>query len=291
MIKSMTGFGTAEGDVGRAHVSVEIRSVNHRFFNPSIKLPGSLSKWEGDVRETLRKGIARGHVTLFARLDRQAADNGVRIDEERFGAYVAQLRELQQKFGLVDKLDVGTVLRMPDVMSVPEAEEEGTAAELVAIVEVAVRGLDEMRNAEGKRLAAYILERLAVIEEAVETIAARAPERLTEQRDRMRATIEELAGGVAFDEQRLSQEIAVLAERLDVGEEISRFHSHFTAFRGAMASPPVDGVGKRLGFLLQELLREANTTGSKSNDSAMLEKVIVIKEELERIREQVENLE
>jgi len=211
MIKSMTGFGTAEGDVGRAHVSVEIRSVNHRFFNPSIKLPGSLSKWEGDVRETLRKGIARGHVTLFARLDRQATDEVLRIDEERFGAYVAQLRELQQKFGLVDKLDVGTVLRMPDVMSAREAEEEGTAAELVAIVEVAVRALDEMRKAEGRRLATYILERLSVIEEAVETIAARAPDRLTEQRDRMRATIEELAGGVALDEQRLSQEIAVLA--------------------------------------------------------------------------------
>src|SRR5262245_25506335 len=121
MIKSMTGFGTAEGDVGRSRVSVEIRSVNHRFFNPSIKLPSSLSKWEGEVREALRKGIARGHVTLFARVDRPTAE-GLRIDEARFSAYVAQLRALQQKFDLGDKLDVGTVLRMPDVLSVGDSE-------------------------------------------------------------------------------------------------------------------------------------------------------------------------
>ena len=131
----------------------------------------------------------------------------------------------------------------------------------------------------------------AVIEQAVERIAERAPQRLVEQRDRLRAPMQELADGVAVDEQRLAQEIAILADRLDVGEEISRFHSHVAAFRATLASPPADGVGKRLGFLLQELLREANTTGSKANDAAMLQDVVLIKEELERIREQVENLE
>jgi uncharacterized protein (TIGR00255 family) len=112
-----------------------------------------------------------------------------------------------------------------------------------------------------------------------------------EQRDRLRSTIQELADGVALDEQRLAQEIAILADRLDVGEEISRFHSHFAAFRSTLDAPSPEGVGKRLGFLLQELLREANTTGSKANDASMLQDVIVVKEELERIREQVENLE
>jgi uncharacterized protein (TIGR00255 family) len=112
-----------------------------------------------------------------------------------------------------------------------------------------------------------------------------------EQRDRLRAAVRDLADGVAVDDQRLAQEIAILADRLDVSEEISRFHSHFAAFRASLASPSADGVGKRLGFLLQELLREANTTGSKANDAAMLQDVILIKEELERIREQVENLE
>jgi uncharacterized protein (TIGR00255 family) len=290
MIKSMTGFGSAEGEVGGARVSVEVRSVNHRFFNPSVKLPTELTKWESEVREALRKGITRGHVTLTARVDRHPLQ-GAKIDEARFGAYVEQLRALQQRFGLSDQLEVGAVLRLPDVVSSEDDEREGSAAEVVAVVERAVAALDAMRAAEGARLSTYLAERIAVIEEAVGRISERAPMRLVEQRDRMRSTIQELADGVAMDEQRLAQEIAILADRLDVGEEISRFHSHFAAFRTTLDAPPPDGVGKRLGFLLQELLREANTTGSKANDAAVLQDVIVIKEELERVREQVENLE
>src|SRR5262252_1518138 len=290
MIKSMTGFGSAEGEVGGARVSIEIRSVNHRFFNPSVKLPSELTKWESEVRETLRKGITRGHVTLTARVDRHAAQSA-KIDEARFGAYVEQIRSLQQRFGLSDQLDVSAVLRLPDVVSSDEDEREGTVAEVVAVVERAVSALDAMRAAEGARLSSYLAQRIAVIEDAVNRIAERAPMRLVEQRDRLRTTIQELADGVALDEQRLAQEIAILADRLDVGEEISRFHSHFAAFRATLAAPAPDGVGKRLGFLLQELLREANTTGSKANDAAIVQDVVLIKEELEKIREQAENLE
>src|SRR5581483_3138839 len=215
MIKSMTGFGSADGEVGGARVSVEIRSVNHRFFNPSLKLPSELAKWESEVREAMRKGISRGHVTLTARVERQAS-SGARIDDERFGAYVEQLRALQQRFGLSTDLDVGAVLRLPDVVTTNAEEREGTAAELVAIVDRAVAALDAMRSAEGGRLATYLEQRIRVIETAVGQIAERAPMRLTEQRDRMRATIQELAGGVAIDDQRLAQEIAILADRLDV---------------------------------------------------------------------------
>jgi uncharacterized protein (TIGR00255 family) len=286
----MTGFGSAEGEVGGAHVSVEVRSVNHRFFNPSVKLPSELTRWESEVREALRRGITRGHVTLTARVDRHTAQSA-KIDEAKFAAYVEQIRSLQQRFGLSDDLDVGVVLRLPDVVSSENDEGEGTAAEVTAVVERAVSALDAMRAAEGARLADYLAQRIAIIEQAVERISERAPMRLVEQRDKLRTTIQELADGIAMDEQRLAQEIAILADRLDVGEEISRFHSHFVAFRSTLASPGADGVGKRLGFLLQELLREANTTGSKANDAAMLQDVIVIKEELERIREQVENLE
>lgn len=290
MIKSMTGFGSADGAVGDAHVTVEIRSVNHRFFNPSVRLPAELARWENEVREAMRRGVARGHVTLTARIDRHTLE-GARIDEERFGTYVDQLRALQNRHGLGDAIDVGALLRLPDMVAAPTEESEGTAPELVGIVERAVAELDRMRAAEGGRLARYLEERLANIEGAVDRIASRAPDRLIEQRERLRAAVRELAEGVSVDEQRLAQEIAILADRLDVSEEISRFHSHFAAFRATLASPPADGVGKRLGFLLQELLREANTTGSKANDAAILHDVIQIKEELERIREQVENLE
>jgi uncharacterized protein (TIGR00255 family) len=290
MIKSMTGYGGAEGAVGGAMVSVEIRSVNHRFFNPSVKLPLELGKWEGEVRDALRQRVARGHVTLSARIERAQA-GPVQIDEARFATYVEQIRALQARFGLSADLDAGTILRLPDVIAAAQEESTATATELVAIVERAAEAMDRMRAAEGARLAAYIEERIAAIESAVERIAARAPDRVIEQRDRLRDAVRELAEGIALDEQRVAQEIAVLADRLDVSEEISRFHSHIAEFRSTLLGASGSGVGKRLGFLLQELLREANTTGSKGNDATMLQDVILVKEELERIREQVENLE
>jgi uncharacterized protein (TIGR00255 family) len=290
MIRSMTGFGTAEGAVGTARVSVEIRSVNHRFFSPSIKLPSSLARWEGEVRDALRRSVSRGHVTVTARIERpQGAD--IVIDEGRFSSYVERLRDLKERYVLEGPIDLATVLRMPDVISGDAEQDQGSAPDLVAIVDRAVIALSTSREAEGRRLAAFLSDRIALVDEAVKRLADRAPQRLVEQRDRLKNAIAELAAGVQLDEQRLAQEIAILADRLDVGEELDRFQSHLAAFREAMGGNGTDGVGKRLGFLLQELLREANTTGSKANDAGMVRDVVVIKEELERIREQVENLE
>ena len=291
MIRSMTGFGAAEGQVGNARVTVEVRSVNHRFFNPTIKLPSSFQRWEGEVREALRQKVARGHVTLVARAERDASA-GATIDEVKFANHVAQLRELQNRFGLGGDVDLATVLRMPDVFAGSDVpEESGSVAELVSIVDAAVAALATMRRDEGLRLAAFLRDRVGVIESALVRIGERAPRRLIEQRDRLRAAVQELAGGVALDEQRMAQEIAMLADRLDVSEEVDRFRAHVAAFRAALEKGAADGVGKRLGFLLQEMLREANTTGSKANDAPMLLDVVLVKEELERIREQVENLE
>ena len=295
MIRSMTGFGAADGEVGGGRVSVEVRSVNHRFFSPSIKLPGVLNKWEGDVREAMKRGVTRGHVTLTARFEREDADGAASpIDEARFADYVSQLRTLQERYRLADTLDVGTILRMPEVFAGASVREEmpvEAGAQLVSIVERAVAALLDMRTAEGARLVTYLDERLGAIESALDRIATRAPARVTEQRDRLRTAVRELTDGLAVDEHRLAQEIALLADRLDVQEELSRFRAHIAAFRAALGAPQPDGVGKRLGFLLQEMLREANTTGSKGNDGAIVADVLLIKEELERIREQVENLE
>lgn len=289
----MTGFGTAEGPVGGTRLSVELRSVNHRFFNPNLKLPTALSKFEGDVREQLRQRIARGHVTLSARIVREQ-ESATLVDDAKFAAAAEALKELQARHGLGGAVDVATVLRMPDVLQLTRDDaglEAATLDQLLPVVEAATTALQTMRAAEGARLAQVIGERLALIEQAVARIAQRAPERVIAQRDRLRENVEKLAGGIAVDPQRLAQEIAILAERLDVGEELDRFASHIAAFREAMASKTGDGVGKRLGFLLQEMLREANTTGSKANDATMLQDVVAIKEELERIREQVENVE
>lgn len=291
MINSMTGFGTAEGTVGQARVTVEVRTVNHRFFNSSIKLPSAFSAWEGDVREALRRHISRGHVSLSARIER-VDDSPIQIDETRFAAYVAQLRELGARHGLAADLDLATVLRMPGVVVTGATEEVGgTTAELVTVVEQAAAALTRMREEEGGRLAQSIRERLDVIEAAVGRLAARSPARLAEQKARLERSVAELAGGVAVDPQRLAQEIAIMADRLDVAEELDRFASHFKSFRDTLDDGGGEPVGKRLAFVLQEMLREANTTGSKANDAAMLAQVVAIKEELERIREQVENLE
>jgi uncharacterized protein (TIGR00255 family) len=287
----MTGFGAAEGQVGKTRVAVEVRSVNHRFFSASLKLPGALARWEGEVREALRRGLARGHVTLTARAERTDAGAGTTIDEAKLADYVARLRELQSRYALAGEVDLATLLRLPDVVTAAGDDEQGSAEELVAVVEKAVASLAAMREQEGARLVVFLEERLRVIEGALDRLTSRAPARTIQQRDRLRDAVRELTDGITVDESRLAQEIAILAERVDVQEELERFRSHLVAFRAALREGGPDGVGKRLGFVLQEMLREANTTGSKANDLDLTRDVLVIKEELERAREQVENLE
>jgi uncharacterized protein (TIGR00255 family) len=291
MIRSMTGFGAATGSVGNARVSVELRTVNHRFFNPSLKLPSELSRWEGDVREALRRAIARGHVTLVARLERESIGDVV-IDERRFTDALAALRRLRDAHGLEEPVSLATVLRMPQVVrSEGVTEMGGTADELVAVVRQAIDALTSMREAEGARLGAVLAERIGVVEQALERIAGRAPERIVAERERLRAAVAELTESATIDEQRVAQEVALLADRLDVSEEIDRFRAHISAFRETLERADSEPVGKRLSFLLQEMVREANTTGSKARDAAMTHDVVAVKEELERIAEQVENLE
>ena len=291
MISSMTGFGSAEGMVGPAGVSVEIRTVNHRFFNPSIKLPGSFAKWEGDVREVLRQRIARGHVALTARVEREEG-RGAGINEERFREYVDTIRQLQKRYELNESLDAATILSMPDVIDTHlEERESGTVPELIAIVEQAIDALRRMRAEEGARLAVFLLERIALVHDGVMRIRQRAPVRLTEQVNRLKRSVKELTAGANVDQQRIAQEVAILADKLDIAEELDRFDSHIGSFRQTVSESGAEPVGKRLGFLLQEMVREANTTGSKANDAVILADVVMIKEELERIREQVENIE
>jgi len=287
----MTGFGSAEGKVGALRVSVELRTVNHRFFNPSIKLPGSFSKWEGDVREILRQRIARGHVALTARVDRDSTPAGG-INEARFAEYVEVLRSLQERHGLTGGLDAATVLSLPDVVNlVTHDADEGTVDDLLAIVETAITALRGMRSEEGARLCRFLRERMDLVAGSVDRIAERAPIRLVEHGTRLRKSVRELAGATNVDAQRLAQEVAILADRMDISEEIDRFRAHIDAFCKTLDETGSEAVGKRLGFLLQEMVREANTMGSKAADAPILGEVVSIKEELERIREQVENVE
>lgn len=291
MISSMTGFGSAEGKVGAAGVSVEVRTVNHRFFNPSIKLPAMFARWEGEVRELLRQRIPRGHVALTGRVERDR-QHGPAINDDRFEEYVRTLRDLQKKHGLSDTLDAATILNLPGVVEGHTDEaDQGTVAELLAVVEQAVAALRQMRREEGGRLAVFLLERIGLVEKSVARVRDRSPIRLAEQATRLKKAVKELANGSSVDQQRLAQEVAILADKLDIAEEVDRFESHIGSFRQSVKESGDEPVGKRLGFLLQEMVREANTMGSKANDAPILAHVVLVKEELERIREQVENIE
>jgi uncharacterized protein (TIGR00255 family) len=230
-------------------------------------------------------------VTLTVRIDREAAIGPI-IDEVRLAAYAATLKELQKKLALGGEVDLATVLRLPDVVATPtETVDPAAGQALAAIVSKAIENLIAMRRSEGTQLTTFLLERVQAVEDRLAQIEKRAPIRLKEQHERIKRTVGELIGGAGADPQRIAQEVAILADKLDIAEELDRFRSHLGAFRDTVRANTTEPVGKRLGFILQEMVREANTVGSKANDGPILEDVIAIKEELERIREQVENLE
>ena len=287
----MTGFGAAEGPAGAGRLRVEIRTVNHRFFNFAPKLPGDLASLEGELRERLRREFDRGHVTVQVRwVEAPERALALTVDTERARAIAVRLRELRAAAGLDGSIDVDLVARQPDVLRWEggEAAEVGWA-ELEPIVAAAAAECRAMREREGAVLAAELRRRLDLMEEAAEAIAARAPERLVRERDRLRAAVAELLDGRAADEQRIAQEVALTADRLDITEELVRFASHVSAAREALAADRP--MGKQLGFLAQELGREVNTMGAKANDAAITQRVIAMKGELEKFREQLENLE
>jgi uncharacterized protein (TIGR00255 family) len=224
-------------------------------------------------------------------LDRDATSLPT-IDEARLAGYLATLKDLKIKHKLAGEIDLATLLRLPDVVASPTEEMDPEAgAALVQIVSMAADNLAAMRKAEGAQLAGFLLERVTAVEDRLAHAESRAPVRLKEHHARVKKTVEDLVGTAAVDPQRVAFEIALLADKLDIAEELDRFRSHLSAFRETVRSQTGEPVGKRLGFILQEMLREANTIGSKANDAPILDDVIAIKEEVERIREQVENLE
>lgn len=296
MIRSMTGFGEAERETAAGTLRVEIRTVNHRHLSLNFRTPASLAKWEPQMRDWLRSHLSRGHANVSVRLESPGSDGatqGIRLDEDRVRAYLAILADLRERFGVGGEPDLHALMRFGDIVA---RDDEAAAAdvdpeELRAVVEDAGRATTSMREDEGRRLQADLEARIAAIAEALDGVAALAPERLVAERDRLREAVRELSAGVGVNEDRLAQEIAHLAERWDVNEELVRFRSHNELFRELLAAEAAEPVGKRLSFLVQEMHREANTIGSKANHAGIAHRVVAIKEEVERLREQVENVE
>jgi len=287
---SMTGFGAAEGAAGGGHLRMDVRTVNHRYLTLQFKLPDQVSPHEAPLRELARRHCDRGHVTVTARwLGGLPVSSALAVDHERAREVIAALRELQAAFGLPGDVDLPLVARQPDVLSRGSAGEPLSWEEVEPVATRAFEDVRRLRRREGMVLAAEIDERLGRLHELTDHIDRRAPARLVRERDRLREHVASLTDGLAIDEGRLAQEVAVLADRLDVREELVRLRAHLAASREALGR---DGpVGKELGFLAQEMLRETNTIGAKANDAEIARSVIAMKGELEKVREQIENLE
>ena len=298
MIRSMTGWGEAERETVAGRLRVEIKTVNHRHFNANLRTPYGYDRIESDIQGWLRSAIARGHVSYSLSLER----NGVLGDEQlpqldlvRANHYRDLIRRLKQELGLAGEVEVGHLVRFGEIFRAPEngrpTETEVDPDAVRGVTEEAVRAVVTMRESEGRRLADDLEGRLSAISTELDRVAERAPTRLVAERDRLRGVVKELAGQETVDEERLAREIAYLAEKWDINEELVRFRAHVEHFRETMGAPAEEPVGKRLGFLVQEMHREANTIGAKANDAAIARASVAIKEEIERLREQLENVE
>ncbi|HKJ93180.1 MAG TPA: YicC/YloC family endoribonuclease [Longimicrobiales bacterium] len=295
MIRSMTGFGEAERDAPAGRLRAEVKTVNHRFFSINIRLPNGLERFEPQVRDWLRTGISRGHINFSLRLttgEGDAAAPALKLDVARARRYVDIFRAMKEQLGLAGDVDLSLISRFNDVIvrddeAGPEMEEEDVREATLA----AMQALVVMREEEGRRLHDDLEARLAAMERELAVVETHAPERLVAERDRLRNAVAELAEGVSVDEDRLAREIALLADKWDISEETVRLRSHIEHFRALVDEDAAEPVGKRLSFLVQEMHREANTIGSKANDAAIEQRVVGMKNEIERLREQVENVE
>jgi uncharacterized protein (TIGR00255 family) len=291
----MTGYGDAERETPAGRLRLEVKTVNHRFFNTSIKTPSGFDRFEKTIADALKEHLPRGHVSAFLSIDRAAGElaPGLTVDLEKARGYKAALDGLKDELELPGEPDLAMMVRFSDIFRAPDVDRTaGVDGETIAaLADAAGAACRSMREAEGLRLATDLEGRLSAISAHLDVVEARAPERLTEHRDRLREAVRELSAQVDVDEERLAREIGYLAEKWDVNEEVVRFRSHVELFREALESDPTEPTGKRLGFLVQEMHREANTIGSKANDASLAQVSVAIKEEIERLREQIENVE
>ena len=295
MIRRMTGFGEAERETAAGRLRAEIRTVNHRFFSSNLRMPSALERYEPQMREWLRLEIQRGHINASLRLetaDGSSDEPRLRLNEVRARQYHRILTELKTTLDLPGEVDLAMLARHNDLIEREDAETIEIEEDVVRDVTVeAARAVVKMREVEGRRLHDDLEGRLDAIEQAMNRVRELAPARLAHERDRLRTSIAELAAGVGIDEDRLAREVAMIADRWDISEELVRLKAHIDLFQELLDADSAEPVGKRLSFVVQEMLRETNTIGSKANDAAIEHQVVGIKNEIERLREQADNVE
>ncbi|MBI4879329.1 MAG: YicC family protein [Planctomycetes bacterium] len=293
MPNSMTGFGRAEVCAGPLCVTVEARTVNNRYLSVKLRLPPRLMRFEARLEEEVRRVVARGTAEVFVRLRGAPPGEAPSVDAALAAGYVAALRKLAEATGLPADLRLETLAIFPGVVTLEESDQVGEPemAAMSAALKGALRDLGKGRREEGERLARELLLLLENAEKAVRAIARRAPAIPGQHRRKLHQRISGLLAGtqVALDPGWLEREIALLADRSDIAEELARLGSHFSGFRAALGRK--GPVGRTLDFLVQEMGREANTIGAKNQDAAIGRRVIELKTWIERLREQVQNLE
>ncbi len=292
MIASMTGYGHGECAKGGISVTVELRSVNSRFLEVSTRLPRTLSLRENEIKELIRKKVGRGKITMVASVERdQNGDLPLKINASAAKAYYKLLNQLRKTVKLKETVKLDHLLRFSEVIETRESEnsDEKEWQTFLKALDGAIAGLVTMRQKEGGELKADFKHRIALLEKNLTSIQTLSLGQVPAERQRLRDRIAQLMEKTALDEGRLEMEVALLADRLDVTEECVRFRSHNKFFLEALDNE--EAAGRKLNFLVQEMNREANTIGSKSTEPQIAHLVVGMKEELERIREQLQNIE
>lgn len=291
MIISMTGYGQGEASNGTSHVIVEIRTVNHRFLDYSIKLPRSLHSRERDIKERVKQTLVRGRVYVTVSLESELADRGAGVNEPLMERYLEQLRAFGKKHALSGDVDINTLAQLPDAIGAQEEEPDSDAVwPLVEEgLDQAIAACHKMRTEEGRALDKDLKERVKTIEGVVGEIEKIAPDVSKRHAETFRRRVDQLLDGVKIDNDRMTTEIALMAERLDFTEEVTRLRSHLAQFNKYLSEG--GEVSKKLTYILQEMHREASTIGAKASDSEVIQQVVQLKEETEKIREQLQNVE
>jgi uncharacterized protein (TIGR00255 family) len=292
MISSMTGFGRAQISRDGIDVSVEIKSLNSRFLEINLKLPAIVQPKEFEIKELIRRRISRGKITVTIDFKvNPSVQSPIKVNFDFVGAYVKALRELKRKFKVKGEIKLEHLLSLPNIFDVNSFDISEEQWEILKEgIEKALENLIESRCKEGEQLAEDIEKRVKMISEKVDLIRKLSEENLRERQKKLREKVHEIFSDVEFDRNRLEAELLILADKLDVTEECIRLKSHVNVFLEVMKSDDV-AVGKRLNFILQEMLREATTIGAKTDDVEVTYLVVVIKEEIEKIREQLQNVE
>ena len=292
MIKSMTGYGRATCELHGRTITVEVRSVNHRYFDCTVKASRFYTFLEDPIKKAAQNIVSRGKIDVFVTVDNSQSDDvEVRLNEHVFEAYLNGLRKMSETYGLREDLSAVSLARFPEVFSIEkkEADAEELTQDVLAVLSDALVGFTAMRETEGKKMFDDISSRAGTIAKAADYIESRIPQVIADYRTRLETRIREFMEGVQPEESRLLTEVALFVDRIAVDEELVRLRSHLSQLADMLADTVP--VGRKLDFLVQELNRETNTIGSKANDIEITRTVVDIKAEIEKIREQVQNIE